>query len=98
MWQYFSQLYKHANKGIKGRGKDRRISVTAMPEAAALGHASSAEALSALVATAPAHAADRADRSYSVQAHSSVSSCCSSPYQQHHEQLPPLGDYKYVIG
>jgi hypothetical protein len=98
MWQYFSQLYKHANKGIKGRGKDRRISVTALPEATALSLISSADALSALVATAPALAVDRADRSYSLQANASVSSCCSSPYQQHHEHLPPLGDYKYVIG
>lgn len=24
-WDYFSELYKHSNKGIKGRGKDRRI-------------------------------------------------------------------------
>ena len=24
-WEYFSRLYKHSNKGIKGRGKDRRI-------------------------------------------------------------------------
>ncbi|GAB7362058.1 hypothetical protein MBLNU230_g2092t1 [Neophaeotheca triangularis] len=25
MWEYFAALYKNANKGIKGRGKDRRI-------------------------------------------------------------------------
>lgn len=25
LWEYFSQLYKNSNKGIKGRGKDRRI-------------------------------------------------------------------------
>jgi uncharacterized Zn-finger protein len=30
MWEYFSGLYKNCNKGIKGRGKDRRISSTAM--------------------------------------------------------------------
>ncbi|TKX25482.1 zinc-finger double domain-containing protein 1 [Elsinoe australis] len=28
MWEYFSGLYKNCNKGIKGRGKDRRISKT----------------------------------------------------------------------
>lgn len=28
MWQYFMNLYKNCNKGIKGRGKDRRISMT----------------------------------------------------------------------
>ena len=26
LWNYFSILYKNSNKGIKGRGKDRRIS------------------------------------------------------------------------
>ena len=25
LWDYFSILYKNSNKGIKGRGKDRRI-------------------------------------------------------------------------
>lgn len=28
MWEYFGSLYKNCNKGIKGRGKDRRISNT----------------------------------------------------------------------
>ena len=27
MWEYFSTHYKHSNKGIKGRGKDRRVSI-----------------------------------------------------------------------
>jgi hypothetical protein len=26
LWEYFAGLYKNSNKGIKGRGKDRRIS------------------------------------------------------------------------
>lgn len=25
LWEYFSTLYKNSNKGIKGRGKDRRM-------------------------------------------------------------------------
>jgi hypothetical protein len=25
LWEYFASLYKNSNKGIKGRGKDRRI-------------------------------------------------------------------------
>lgn len=29
LWEYFSSLYKNSNKGIKGRGKDRRISTIA---------------------------------------------------------------------
>ncbi|KAI9672420.1 MAG: hypothetical protein M1829_004499 [Trizodia sp. TS-e1964] len=28
LWQYFAQLYKNSNKGIKGRGKDRKIAST----------------------------------------------------------------------
>lgn len=28
LWMYFAGLYKNSNKGIKGRGKDRRISAT----------------------------------------------------------------------
>ncbi|KXS99361.1 hypothetical protein AC578_8970 [Pseudocercospora eumusae] len=30
MWEYFAGLYKNCNKGIKGRGKDRRISTTSL--------------------------------------------------------------------
>ena len=26
LWEYFASLYKNSNKGIKGRGKDRRVS------------------------------------------------------------------------
>ncbi|KAL1963189.1 hypothetical protein VTN77DRAFT_8622 [Rasamsonia byssochlamydoides] len=28
LWDYFAELYKNSNKGIKGRGKDRKISCT----------------------------------------------------------------------
>ncbi|KAJ5677472.1 uncharacterized protein N7477_003105 [Penicillium maclennaniae] len=28
LWEYFANLYKNSNKGIKGRGKDRRIAAT----------------------------------------------------------------------
>ncbi|KAI9677593.1 MAG: hypothetical protein M1817_006547 [Caeruleum heppii] len=28
MWEYFATLYKNSNKGIKGRGKDRKIAAT----------------------------------------------------------------------
>lgn len=33
MWEYFGSLYKNCNKGIKGRGKDRRISNTGFSSA-----------------------------------------------------------------
>ena len=29
MWEYFATLYKNSNKGIKGRGKNRRVQVSA---------------------------------------------------------------------
>ena len=32
LWEYFSELYKNSNKGIKGRGKGRKIA--AMPTSA----------------------------------------------------------------
>lgn len=32
LWEYFSTLYKNSNKGIKGRGKDRRIRDTETDE------------------------------------------------------------------
>ncbi|KAH6622064.1 zinc finger protein-like protein OZF [Boeremia exigua] len=34
LWEYFASLYKNSNKGIKGRGKDRRIST--LPTSSAL--------------------------------------------------------------
>ncbi|KAH8689698.1 hypothetical protein BGW36DRAFT_308597 [Talaromyces proteolyticus] len=30
LWEYFSSLYKNSNKGIKGRGKDRKISYSTL--------------------------------------------------------------------
>lgn len=30
LWEYFASLYKNSNKGIKGRGKDRRISTVSL--------------------------------------------------------------------
>ena len=31
LWEYFSELYKNSNKGIKGRGKGRKIALMADP-------------------------------------------------------------------
>jgi hypothetical protein len=31
LWEYFASLYKNSNKGIKGRGKDRRINAIPSP-------------------------------------------------------------------
>lgn len=41
MWEYFGGLYKNCNKGIKGRGKDRRISNTASSSSSSVSSAKS---------------------------------------------------------
>lgn len=41
MWVYFVDLYKNCNKGIKGRGKDRRISNTSRSDSYASASSSS---------------------------------------------------------
>ena len=38
LWEYFATLYKNSNKGIKGRGKDRRISAIAKADNGNGGH------------------------------------------------------------
>lgn len=35
LWGYFAALYKNSNKGIKGRGKDRKISPTSRSSSSA---------------------------------------------------------------
>ncbi|KAF2114948.1 zinc finger protein-like protein OZF [Lophiotrema nucula] len=69
LWEYFAGLYKNSNKGIKGRGKDRRIS--AAPNSAV----SSSSSYSSMTAssgnrdfTGPFHhpGSDRSSRSSSL--------------------------------
>ncbi|KAL4926521.1 uncharacterized protein BDV17DRAFT_154428 [Aspergillus undulatus] len=44
LWEYFATLYKNSNKGIKGRGKDRRISPSSKSDVGAVaGRRSSAD-------------------------------------------------------
>ncbi|KAL6704645.1 DNA-binding transcription factor [Coniothyrium glycines] len=38
LWEYFASLYKNSNKGIKGRGKDRRISAVSSSSASHTSH------------------------------------------------------------
>lgn len=30
LWEYFAEMYKNSNKGIKGRGKDRKVGANSM--------------------------------------------------------------------
>ncbi|KAL9093346.1 MAG: hypothetical protein Q9165_004087 [Trypethelium subeluteriae] len=42
LWEYFATLYKNSNKGIKGRGKDRRINaVSSSPSSASVSSSAS---------------------------------------------------------
>ncbi|KAL5375572.1 hypothetical protein PMIN06_006280 [Paraphaeosphaeria minitans] len=71
LWEYFASLYKNSNKGIKGRGKDRRIATA--PSSAA-GSSSSYKGTSAPMS-----------RDYSGYPHSGSdrSSRCSSTLSDH---------------
>ncbi|KAF2203446.1 hypothetical protein GQ43DRAFT_438830 [Delitschia confertaspora ATCC 74209] len=42
LWEYFASMYKNSNKGIKGRGKDRRISATPVSHASSFPSAAAA--------------------------------------------------------
>ena len=46
MWEYFASLYKNSNKGIKGRGKDRRIWTVPSSNASTSSYSSHAASLS----------------------------------------------------
>ncbi|KAF2490473.1 hypothetical protein BU16DRAFT_154047 [Lophium mytilinum] len=82
LWEYFAALYKNSNKGIKGRGKDRRIS--AAPSSAV----SSSSSYSSL-ATASSSASHRIHHSYAhphpASDRSSRSSSLSSEAEQEHK-------------
>ena len=64
MWEYFGSLYKNCNKGIKGRGKDRRISnMSAVPPR------SSAARRNSIVSTASSMSALPSDTALLAQPH-----------------------------
>jgi hypothetical protein len=68
LWEYFASLYKNSNKGIKGRGKDRRIS--AVPSSGAPSSSYSAVPMNSTTRSYSAsyhqHGADRSSRSSSM--------------------------------
>lgn len=75
MWEYFALLYKNSNKGIKGRGKDRRIS----PNLSS-GSSSSTFPSSSTFSGAEAPAMSRATTNGSVQGNPGDRSSRSSSY------------------
>ncbi|EZF31245.1 hypothetical protein H101_05141, partial [Trichophyton interdigitale H6] len=56
LWEYFAMLYKNSNKGIKGRGKDRRVSSTAKTRANSTKTTTSDAAANNIISSAPAPA------------------------------------------
>lgn len=68
LWGYFATLYKNSNKGIKGRGKDRKIS----PSSASSASSSSSSSSSKSVVDATAAAAADARRRFGSYEDSSV--------------------------
>lgn len=93
LWEYFATLYKNSNKGIKGRGKDRRISTTIQS-----GSSSSTFPSTASFSSISAPAMSRATTNGSVQGNPSDRSSRSSSYasaqqvvevhHHSHSQLP----------
>ena len=72
LWEYFAALYKNSNKGIKGRGKDRRIS--AAPSSAV----SSSSSYSSLATASSSSSNRNLNRSFHQHAGSDRSSRSSS--------------------
>lgn len=69
LWGYFATLYKNSNKGIKGRGKDRKISPSSASSASS---SSSSSSSSKSVVDATAAAAADARRRFGSYEDSSV--------------------------
>lgn len=93
LWEYFASLYKNSNKGIKGRGKDRRIS--ALPSSGA----SSASSTSTTSA-----GSSNTDRSSPASSHTSTSNAHSRDHSRDYDleiaadsdlQSPALGDLMF---
>jgi uncharacterized Zn-finger protein len=92
LWEYFADLYKNSNKGIKGRGKDRKVSGTqrARNEEGEVGggSASASDDRSAQMSLSPSSNADGYDLgSAEMDDESSVGSPFDAVTQQ---QLPPM--------
>jgi hypothetical protein len=68
LWEYFASLYKNSNKGIKGRGKDRRISAPPNSAVSSSSYSSNmtATSLGRNYAGSYHHGSDRSSRSSSM--------------------------------
>ncbi|KAF2457069.1 hypothetical protein BDY21DRAFT_385934 [Lineolata rhizophorae] len=58
LWEYFAALYKNSNKGIKGRGKDRRIA--AIPSSSQSTSSSSSASIASSSTAVPTAGGERA--------------------------------------
>jgi len=84
LWEYFASLYKNSNKGIKGRGKDRRISTVPSSGASASSFTSTANGHSHNNSAAPSVMDDRSTRSSSFA--SEVAMARQQNAEQQHQQ------------
>jgi len=87
LWEYFASLYKNSNKGIKGRGKDRRIST--VPSSASSSKSSSSftsanNAGNGGDSAAQAGHGDRSSRSSSFSVDDSMSDPSRSAQETYH--------------
>jgi hypothetical protein len=87
LWEYFASLYKNSNKGIKGRGKDRRISTVPSSAASSSSFTSTATAMSRH-ATGGSTQGGPSDRSSRSSSYSSVSNMAEAQSQHQHHHHP----------
>lgn len=94
LFEYFAELYKNSNRGIKGRGKDRKISGVkkARPDSKDRKHNQGAS-----ITSPNGSSTSNGDHNYefdgsgSVQMEEDDDGSVGSPgYEQHQQQLPPL--------
>ncbi|QDS69985.1 hypothetical protein FKW77_003114 [Venturia effusa] len=93
LWEYFASLYKNSNKGIKGRGKDRRIwTVPSSNSSTASYHSNAGSHDSRNHSTITPGPDDRASRCSSY-----VSEPAMTQHRHHHQQQPQQQHQAYTF-
>lgn len=84
LWEYFAGLYKNSNKGIKGRGKDRRIwTVSSSNSSTASFHSAAGSHDSRNHSVATPGVDDRASR---CSSYASEPAMTQQQHHHHHQQ------------
>lgn len=91
LFEYFAELYKNSNRGIKGRGKDRKISGVKKSRADSRDRK---HTQGAGITSPNGSNTSNGDHGYdfegSVQMEDDDDGSVGSPYEQQQQQLPPL--------